>query len=381
MDRATRIREMREGQRETVNGDGEDDADSSADDAAAADAAEATATEEEASGGAADTDESEPEVADADAAETHAADESAGQSSGPAAQGSGSQPAPSTGQEAGDSQPPDGQQDGAGQPAQGGGTGDEDAMAAAQRAAQHAAQLGDDQLPGGNGNQAAAAGGQQAGKQQSPAQQPQAGAQQGGGNQLGAQGPTGVDLPNQEMLQAAVGDQQSDGSEGIARGARRSANQQSSSHDDTVRVLEFTLGEEYYCLDISHVEEIVKRDSITRVPNTPDYVEGVVDLRGQITTILNPKHLLDIDASGEESLLVVFDPDDFEDQGAIGWVVDAVRQVVPIAESEINKPPVEEAYIEGVVDREEAEGGEFVIWVDPETAIEQATREEDEDGN
>jgi purine-binding chemotaxis protein CheW len=133
------------------------------------------------------------------------------------------------------------------------------------------------------------------------------------------------------------------------------------------------------------VEEIVKRDAITRVPNTPNHVEGVVDLRGQITTILNPKYLLDIDADGEESLLVVFDPEDFEDQGAIGWVVDGVRQVVPIVESEINKPPVEEAYIEGVVDRE-GEGedeadSEFVIWVDPETAIEQAAGTDGDEDN
>jgi purine-binding chemotaxis protein CheW len=134
------------------------------------------------------------------------------------------------------------------------------------------------------------------------------------------------------------------------------------------RVLEFDLGAERYCLDIEHVEEIVKRDSVTRVPNTPDYVEGVVDLRGQITTILDPKVLLDIDDEGAKDLIVVFDPEEFEDQGAIGWVVDDVNQVTPVVDDEVNESPVDAEHVNGVVERD----GEFVVWTDPEIAIENA---------
>ena len=134
------------------------------------------------------------------------------------------------------------------------------------------------------------------------------------------------------------------------------------------RVLEFELGTERYCLDIEHVEEIVKRETVTRVPNTPEYVEGVVDLRGQITTILDPKVLLDIDSEGSKELIVVFDPDKFEDQGAIGWVVDDVTQVTPVHEGEVNDSPVEADHINGVVERD----GRFVIWTQPAVAIESA---------
>ncbi|MFB6150207.1 MAG: chemotaxis protein CheW [Haloarculaceae archaeon] len=141
-----------------------------------------------------------------------------------------------------------------------------------------------------------------------------------------------------------------------------------ATKSDETRVLEFDLGPERYCLDIEHVEEIVKRDTITRVPNTPEYVEGVVDLRGQITTILDPKVLLDIDAEGSKELIVVFDPDEFEDQGAIGWVVDDVNQVTPVAEDEVNDSPVDKDHIRGVVDRD----GDFVIWTTPERAIGEA---------
>jgi purine-binding chemotaxis protein CheW len=139
--------------------------------------------------------------------------------------------------------------------------------------------------------------------------------------------------------------------------------------EDETRVLEFALGDERYCLDIDHVEEIVKRETVTRVPNTPEYVVGVVDLRGQITTILDPKVMFDIDVEGAEELIVVFDPEGFEDQGAIGWLVDDVNQVIPVAESEVNDSPVDEAHVEGVVERD----GEFVIWTKPELAVEDAT--------
>lgn len=138
--------------------------------------------------------------------------------------------------------------------------------------------------------------------------------------------------------------------------------------ENETRVLEFALGDERYCLDIEHVEEIVKRETVTRVPNTPDYVEGVVDLRGQITTILDPKVLFDIDVEGSKELIVVFDPDDFEDQGAIGWLVDDVNQVMPVADSEVNESPVDRDHVNGVVDRD----GEFVIWTRPELAVEDA---------
>jgi purine-binding chemotaxis protein CheW len=137
------------------------------------------------------------------------------------------------------------------------------------------------------------------------------------------------------------------------------------------RVLEFTLGDEQYCLDIEYIEEIVKRETITRVPNTPAFVEGVVDLRGQITTILNPKEVIGIEEEGSEQLIVVFDDDEFDEQGNIGWLVDEVKQVTPIVEDEVNESPMEREYINGIIDRDEDE--EFVIWTSPDLALDEAS--------
>ncbi|WP_276272475.1 chemotaxis protein CheW [Haloarcula litorea] len=183
------------------------------------------------------------------------------------------------------------------------------------------------------------------------------------------QGPSGVELPDQELLEAAM--EQGTGARSAGGARATAAEGETTADEETVRVLEFALGEERYCLDIEYVEEIVKRESVTRVPNTPDYVEGVVDLRGQITTILEPTAMMDVDDAGEQPLIVVFDPDMFEEQGAIGWVVDEVRQVVPVAESAVNASPVDADYINGVVDRDGED--QFVIWVEPDDALLAAT--------
>jgi len=168
--------------------------------------------------------------------------------------------------------------------------------------------------------------------------------------------------------QSAGGGDDAGGAVGMA-GSRSGGAVTGATTEDETRVLEFALAEERYCLDIEYVEEIVKRDTVTRVPNTPEYVAGVVDLRGQITTILDPKVIFDIDTEGSEELIVVFDPDGFDDQGAIGWLVDDVNQVMPVADSEVNPSPVDQDHVEGVVDRD----GEFVIWTTPERAVENAT--------
>jgi purine-binding chemotaxis protein CheW len=152
---------------------------------------------------------------------------------------------------------------------------------------------------------------------------------------------------------------------GVARG-------QDTSREAETRVLEFTLGEERYCLDIDYVEEIVKDTEHTRVPNTPDFVEGVVDLRGQITTLLNPKVLMDTEETEPGDLLVVFDGEAFEEQGHLGWVVDDVRQVSPVADEDVTDAPVDEPYINGVVDRGE-DDEDFVVWTSPAAALEEAT--------
>ncbi|WP_135304468.1 chemotaxis protein CheW [Haloarcula amylovorans] len=332
MDRAERIRNMRQGNRT-------DDEGTAADDGASPDQAEETDAETETDGDAdtaveteisADTD-GDDSSAEADEPTAAAAEPTADETASTADGTTSAEPA-SDGSDTVDSQ--------------------SDATAAAERAAAAAAQVADD------GPATSGAGGVRSGDIAATASP--------------MQGPTGVELPDQQLLDEAMATGTGERVDGSARAAME---EEGGQKEELVRVLEFALGEEYYCLDIEYVEEIVKREAVTRVPNTPDYVEGVVDLRGQITTILDPKRMMDIDADGEKNLIVVFDPGMFEEQGAVGWVVDAVRQVVPVAESEVNDPPVDGEYVNGVIDREDHD--QFVIWVEPDDALEEATSTDD----
>jgi len=175
-------------------------------------------------------------------------------------------------------------------------------------------------------------------------------------------------VPEEDNADAAPDAEAGDTEEPAGPAAGIAGDAEQTKEADT-RILEFTLDDEQYCLDIQYIEEIVKHTAITRVPNTPDFVEGVVDLRGQITTILNPKVTIDKPNKEADDLIVVFDAEAFEDQGHIGWVVDDVRQVSPISEDDVNDPPMQEDYINGVIDRDD---GEFVIWTTPDLALKEA---------
>ena len=183
-----------------------------------------------------------------------------------------------------------------------------------------------------------------------------------------------AEIPDTETMEAALEEAPEEGSEEdeeetAAPAAGIAGEAVETTQEADTRVLEFTLANEQYGLDIRYIEEIVKHTNITRVPNTPPFVEGVVDLRGQITTILNPKETIGKDDTSRGDLIVVFDSEAFDDQN-IGWVVDDVSQVSPVHDEEVNDPPMDEEYINGVIDRDKDD--QFVIWTTPDLALEEA---------
>jgi purine-binding chemotaxis protein CheW len=132
------------------------------------------------------------------------------------------------------------------------------------------------------------------------------------------------------------------------------------------QVLEFKLGEEQYCVSIDYVTEIVDVGELTTVPNSPAHVEGVMDLRGRTTSIVDPKAVFELrEEDADTQRIIVFDPEIVEDQGAAGWLVDEVNQVVQIDPDDVDESPAEdEDAIEGVIKQEKEN---FVIWVNPES--------------
>lgn len=127
--------------------------------------------------------------------------------------------------------------------------------------------------------------------------------------------------------------------------------------DSEMQALEFELGGKQYCVELSHVDEIVNNeDSITSVPNTEPEVIGVMDLRGQTATIVDPRLSLDLSASTEPKYVIVFESED----RPIGWLIDDVTQVTTIAESDLDET-VANGPVRGVFKRDD----EFTVWIDP----------------
>jgi len=129
------------------------------------------------------------------------------------------------------------------------------------------------------------------------------------------------------------------------------------------QVLEFRLGEERYCVSIDYVTEIVDVGEVTAVPNAPRHVEGVMDLRGRTTSIVDPKTVFGLDGAVTPERIIVYDPQAVGDGGAAGWLVDGVDQVVTVDPADVDdSPAADDGAVRGVVKR----GEDFVVWVDPQ---------------
>ncbi len=138
--------------------------------------------------------------------------------------------------------------------------------------------------------------------------------------------------------------------------------QETAQPVETEQVLEFRLGDETYCVSIEYVTEIVDMGELTPIPNSPPHVEGVIDLRGNTTSIIDPKVGLGIGGELGERI-VIFDSTIFEDDRSVGWAVDSVEEVSEIASEDVDESPVDKDHIQGLIKRE----SEFVVWIDPRT--------------
>lgn len=103
------------------------------------------------------------------------------------------------------------------------------------------------------------------------------------------------------------------------------------------KFLTFYLGEEEYGLEILKVQEIIGLMSITRVPRTPEFVRGVINLRGKVIPIvdLRSKFRMEAVADTEETCIIVV-----QTQGVqFGVVVDRVSEVVDLKDENIEEAP------------------------------------------
>ena len=132
-----------------------------------------------------------------------------------------------------------------------------------------------------------------------------------------------------------------------------------AAEESQFQLVTFQLGEELYGVNIMDVKEIVRLQNVRVIPNAPYYVEGIINLRGEIIPIIDlhkrikiqsVSHSEDIEMEGGFIILNI-------DNSKIGIIIDKVARVVTVKAEDVKDPPqmlsgIGSEYIEGVI-REE----------------------------
>jgi purine-binding chemotaxis protein CheW len=132
------------------------------------------------------------------------------------------------------------------------------------------------------------------------------------------------------------------------------ANETSATNASTHKYLTFALGEETYGLDILRVQEIIGIMPVTRVPQTPAFVRGVINLRGRVIPVVDLRVKFDTgNTEDTERTCIVVVQVSGKTSSIMGVVVDEVSEVVDIPESQIEPTPefgagIETDFVRGV---------------------------------
>lgn len=105
-------------------------------------------------------------------------------------------------------------------------------------------------------------------------------------------------------------------------------------YSDVTQYIKIEMGAETFGIDIGFVDNILRMQRITRVPNVPSYVKGVINLRGEIVPIINLRAkmgLEEIEDTKATRIIII----KMEQVGKVGFIVDCVKEVVSISEEQV----------------------------------------------
>jgi purine-binding chemotaxis protein CheW len=154
--------------------------------------------------------------------------------------------------------------------------------------------------------------------------------------------------------------------------------------DTTVDIVEFVLGGERYALDIQLAREIVEMIPITPIPRAPPYISGVINLRGEITNIMNLTTLLGLPHQETRSSqkIIVLVPEAAAGSN-VGIIVDDVLGVMQVARADIEHlgeglASEVSGFVKGII-KQKGDGAEktntgLIIWIDMQKMLEDASK-------
>ncbi|CAH9054436.1 Chemotaxis protein CheW [Pseudoalteromonas holothuriae] len=142
-----------------------------------------------------------------------------------------------------------------------------------------------------------------------------------------------------------------------------SADKNADSNDEVLQWVTYKLEDETYGINVMQVQEVLRYTEIAPVPGAPAYVLGIINLRGNVVTVIDTRARFGLVSSEvtDNSRIVIIEAE----KQVIGILVDSVAEVVYLRSSEIDSAPnigTEESakFIQGVSNRE----GELLILVD-----------------
>jgi purine-binding chemotaxis protein CheW len=140
------------------------------------------------------------------------------------------------------------------------------------------------------------------------------------------------------------------------------------SEHETSKYMEFSLGAEKYAVPLLRVREVISVPVVTPIPRAPAYFHGIMNLRGQIISVMDLRKKLSIQPSEDlsEESVIILSYAEFH----LGVVVDSINRVLQADLSEIKQVPVAKAaskadYIDGVIEKED----ELIIQLNVEKAL------------
>ncbi len=136
-----------------------------------------------------------------------------------------------------------------------------------------------------------------------------------------------------------------------------------TANDQVIQCVTFRLDEETYGINVMQVQEVLRVTEIAPVPGAPHYVLGIINLRGNVVTVIDTRSRLGLGSkdSDDSTRIVIIETD----RQVVGILVDAVAEVVDLRSGEIESAPnvgndESSKYIQGVASRD----GNLLILVD-----------------
>ena len=131
--------------------------------------------------------------------------------------------------------------------------------------------------------------------------------------------------------------------------------------------LSFKVGSEYYAANVSYVHNIIEHTKITKVPNMPGHLLGVINLRGQVLPVVDSRVKFGIEDTKitSNTCILVMEVKVDKEQVFVGALVDAVAEVIELSKKDIKAPPsigrkMKNEFITGV----NHDGDKFIMLLD-----------------